>query len=205
MEVEFLERRAAMALKLAKSIEQVPDWEVKTTLQQLVQVLKAHRDLHFADDFEDRPPSILITTLAAFAYDGGSDLFDATLHVVSHMGDFIDQSASGPRVCSPVSDENFADKWVDYPMREYKFRAWMKKVAQDLEEAAGMTQIPRAATRLGESWGMDRVIKAAGMMGIETREMQQSRKLGVVGAGAALSTAAAATTIPKHGFYGTTG
>jgi hypothetical protein len=205
MEAEFVQLRSAMALKLSKSIEQVPEWEVKTTLQQLVQVLKAHRDLHFIDNYEDRPPSILITTLAAYAYDGGSDLFEAILHVVDHMGEYIEKSLAGPRVASPVSDENFADKWVEYPLRERKFRTWMNKVARDLEEAAGLTSIPRAATRLGEGFGMDRIIKAAGMMGIETRELQQQRKLGVVGAAAALSTSAASTTIPKHGFYGITG
>jgi hypothetical protein len=205
MATEFAQLRSARALKLSKSIEQVPEWEIKTTLQQLVQVLKAHRDLHFANDPDDRPPSILVTTLAALTYDGGRDLFEAILHVVAHMGEYIERSAAGPRVTSPVSDENFADKWADYPQRERKFRAWMSKVAQDLEEAADMTPIRSAATRLGEGFGMDRIIKAAGMMGIETRELREERKLGVVGAGAALSTTAAATTITKHGFFGTAG
>ncbi len=59
MATEFLQRKAALATEMRKSIEQVPDWQVKTTLQQLVQVLKVHRDLHFLDD---RPPSILITS-----------------------------------------------------------------------------------------------------------------------------------------------
>ena len=48
----------------------VPDWTVRSTLQRLVQVLKWHCYLAFADDIDDRPPSILITTLAAHAYRG---------------------------------------------------------------------------------------------------------------------------------------
>jgi hypothetical protein len=45
MATEFLQRRTALATEMRKSIEQVPEWQVKTTLQQVIQVLKAHRDL----------------------------------------------------------------------------------------------------------------------------------------------------------------
>jgi hypothetical protein len=189
---------------MRKSIEQVPDWQVKTTLQQLVQVLKVHRDLHFREDLDDRPPSILITTLAAYAYDGNSDLFDAILHVVAHMGDYIEPSTTGPRVTSPVSDENFADKWREYPQREQKFRTWLDKVTIDLEEAADTTGLRAVTARLGEGFGAERITKAAARMGIETRELRETGKLGVVGGAAALSTAASAPKIPRHQFYGST-
>ena len=55
-------------------IAQVPDWQVKTTLQQTVQALKRHRDIYFTDHLDQRPASIIITTLAAHAYRGGGDL-----------------------------------------------------------------------------------------------------------------------------------
>jgi hypothetical protein len=202
MATEFLQRKTALAAEMRKSIEQVPDWQVKTTLQQLVQVLKVHRDLHFLDDFEDRPPSILITTLAAYAYDGDGDLFDAILHVVAHMADHIDSSAAGPRVTSPLSNENFADKWGEYPQREQKFRSWLDKVGIDLEEAASTSGMRSVTARLGESFGVERVTKAAARVGVETRELRETGRLGVLGAAATLSTAAAASRIPKHGFYG---
>jgi len=201
MATELLQRKTALAAEMRKSIEQVPDWQVKTTLQQLVQVLKVHRDLHFLDDFEDRPPSILITTLAAYAYDGGGDLLD----VVAHMADHIESSAAGPRVTSPVSDENFADKWSEYPQREQKFRSWLDKVSIDLAEAASTSGMRSVTARLGESFGSERVTKAAARIGVETRELREAGRLGVVGAAATLSTAAAASRIPKHGFYGAPG
>jgi hypothetical protein len=204
MATELLQRKAALATERRKSIEQVPDWQVKTTLQQLVQVLKVHRDLHFLDDYEERPPSILITTLAAYAYNGNGDLFDAILHVVAHMADYIESSSAGPRVTSPVSDENFADKWREYAQREQKFRSWLDQVAIDLEDAAGTSGLRAVTARLGESFGTERVTKAAARIGIDTRELRETGRLGVTGAGAALSTAAAASEIPKHGFYGAT-
>lgn len=201
---EFLQRKAALATEMRKSIEQVPDWQVKTTLQQLVQVLKVHRDLHFCGDLYDRPPSILITTLAAYAYDGNSDLFEAVLHVVGHMGDYIESSNTGPRVTSPVSDENFADKWSEYPERELKFRTWLEKVMLDLEEASDTSGLRAVTARLSEGFGTERVTKAAVRMGIETRELRETGKLGIAGSAVALSTAAAASKIPSHRFYGST-
>ena len=42
----------------------------KTTLQRIVQILKRHRDIMFSEDTDNKPISIIITTLAAKAYHG---------------------------------------------------------------------------------------------------------------------------------------
>ena len=68
MKVIFREKRAALAESLRLSIEEVPQWRVKTPLQRVVQLLKRHRDLYFQQDQDDKPVSIIITTLAAQAY-----------------------------------------------------------------------------------------------------------------------------------------
>lgn len=53
---------------LAESVRAVPKYQSnKTPLQRAVQILKRHRDIMFAGD-EDKPVSIIITTLAAKAY-----------------------------------------------------------------------------------------------------------------------------------------
>jgi hypothetical protein len=57
-----------LAEALKANIEDVPEWRVKTPLQRAVQLLKRHRDVYFAGDYENRPISIIITTLAAHAY-----------------------------------------------------------------------------------------------------------------------------------------
>src|SRR5580700_4045447 len=67
MRVAFDTRRAILAKALDADIEAVPDWQVKTPLQRVVQLLKRHRDLFFAARQEVRPISIIITTLAAKA------------------------------------------------------------------------------------------------------------------------------------------
>ena len=61
-------------------IAQVPDWQVKTTLQQTVQALKRHRDIYFTNALDLRPASIILTTLAAHAYRGGAPLRGSRRH-----------------------------------------------------------------------------------------------------------------------------
>jgi hypothetical protein len=57
----------------------------------MVRVMKWHCAIHFADDLDDRSPSILITTLAAHAYTGGTGLFTVTVNAVAGMPQHITQ------------------------------------------------------------------------------------------------------------------
>ena len=70
----------------------------------------------FATDPDNRPPSILITTLAARAYRGEVDLFTATRNALAGMGDFIENRQGRWWVPNPAhEEENFADKWNEEP------------------------------------------------------------------------------------------
>lgn len=202
-EQQFNRRRKMIAIEARKSIDAIPEWQVRTTLQRVVQLLKRHRDVHFFNDPDDRPPSILITTLVARAYDGAEDLFKAILAASRQMPDYIEIDAQGHGVVmSPVADENFADKWADYPEREEKFRSWMQKVAADCEGAANQRGITNVAKQLGPAFGREVVVKAATSLGAEVQQLSAAGRLGVRGALAGLSTAADATRGPSHHFYG---
>ena len=67
------------------SVADVPTWRTRTPLQRVVQILKWHCMITFAADLDNRPPSILITTLAGRAYDGEPDLFTAVRGVLDNM------------------------------------------------------------------------------------------------------------------------
>ena len=188
---------------MRKSIDAIPDWEVKTSLQRVVRILKRHRDLYFLGDPEDRTPSIIITTLVAHAYDGEEDLLEATLSALRKMPDFIETDARGNGVVvSPVSHENFTDKWAEYPDREKKFRSWMEQAAEDIEVSANLRGIENVTGRLAKGFGEHVIREATRQFGIELRESSEAGKLGVAGTVAGLSTAAHATRGPKHTFYG---
>ncbi len=118
MRTRFLEQRGRVAAILNEAAERVPDWKVKTPLQRAVQLLKRHRDSYFQDDLGDKPVSIIITTLAAKAYDNEANLYDALFGIVQEMPKHIEERPDGRWVANPVNvKENFADKWKSHPER----------------------------------------------------------------------------------------
>jgi hypothetical protein len=202
MQLEFERKRRALAAEMRKSVEDVPEFLVRTTLQRVVQILKRHRDVYFLDDLDDRPPSILITTLAARAYQGEDDLLGAVLSTVACMPSHITVDEAGREcVMSPVADENFADKWNDYPDRKAKLYDWLRQVTVDLEDAQGRRGFQAVVDRLGQSLGEEPMVKAARSLGVDTRKLGDARTLSVAGAAATL-TRGGGTQIRPHRFYG---
>lgn len=126
----------------------------KSTLQMIVQILKRHRDIKFYNDTENKPISIIITTLAAKAYNGEKDLASALVYVISNMQNYIDQDADGNFVISnPVNPrENFADKWVEKPIRKQCFFEWLSTLKQDMKAIAESTGI-RLRENVGKAFG----------------------------------------------------
>ena len=104
---EFLTERE---LLFKASIDTLPYYKWKTPLQLSVQLMKRHRDTMFKDNEECKPISVIITTLAARAYRGESDVVAALSNILDTMEYYINESA--PLVPNPVNPaEDFADKW----------------------------------------------------------------------------------------------
>ncbi|OJJ21183.1 nucleotidyltransferase [marine bacterium AO1-C] len=130
---------------LEASIQAVPKMQKnKLPLQTVVQILKRHRDLMFSDEShsDDKPISIIITTLAAKAYNKESNVISALSNIVASMGNFIidkyDENVNRviKWVGNPINnEENFADKWVEYPKRQDNFFKWLEQVKKDLDVA----------------------------------------------------------------------
>lgn len=127
----------------------------KTILQRIVQILKRHRDIMFKDD-EDKPISIIITTLAARAYNGESSLLEGLYNVVSSMDSHIKRNSNGDFVISnPVNpEENFADKWPTHPKRKENFFKWLRQVKEDLNNIINATG-QQLRENIGNSFGED--------------------------------------------------
>lgn len=130
--------------------------ENKTTLQRVVQLLKRHRDIMFRNDTDDKPISIIITTLAARAYNGEADIHDALINVVFAMESYIDRDDDGNSVIlNPVNEEeNFADKWPSHPKRKENFFKWLAQLKTDLRSLQSNTGIELQRT-LSNSFGQD--------------------------------------------------
>lgn len=199
---EFRAERHRLAEAARTDPEDIPESLVKTTLQRVVQVLKCHRDLHFADELDQRPASILITTLAAHAYAGEQELYDALLQTVRVMPDYIAYDGQSWSVSNPVQErENFADKWADEPERAERFHRWLAQLDADLREADGLRGLDRIASRLSESFGAGPVEQAARRLGEGYRTERQGGRLGFAPASGVLS-GAGQTKVKDHDFYG---
>lgn len=116
-----------------KSAEAVPDYKVKTTLQQAIQLMKRNRDIRFENDNNDKPISIIITTLAGQAYLNQSDLFESLTALVKTMPNYIQMIDGEYWVMNPVNQaENFADKWGEHPQRRAKLLNWLRFLDAEL-------------------------------------------------------------------------
>ena len=118
------------------SIDSLPYYQWKTPLQQAIQLLKRHRDTMFKDNEDSKPISVIITTLAAKAYSGESDLASSLTNILSRMGDHINGAV--PLVPNPVNPaEDFADKWYDADSAKYKlkenFDKWLYQARADFK------------------------------------------------------------------------
>lgn len=131
------------------AVEKVPLYELKTPLQRSIQLLKRHRDAMFAGDPELKPISMIITTLAAQAYAGEADLYDAIRGILERMPRHV--NATSPRVKNPVNPgEDFADKWARNPELEQNFWAWHEQACRDFD-AVVTQEDPRRLIKLAEA------------------------------------------------------
>jgi len=173
MKVIFLQKRNELA-KLIESanVEDVPEWEVKTPLQRVVQILKRHRDIYFQGRSDYRPASIIINTLAARAYNNQANIYDALVEILrtieSNLGKpgFIENRSGRWWVANPVEDENFADKWNDYPDRREAFMEWLKRVSEDFTKIGKKQTLDEAVDLLMPLIGEQTIIKVANSLGI---------------------------------------
>lgn len=143
----------------------------KTVLQRIVQILKRHRDIMFHNDKEDKPISIIITTLAARAYNGEQNLLDGLVNVVDNLENSITKNDIDEDVVSnPVNtEENFADKWPANPKRRENFYKWLAAVKKDVHEILDGTNKIQIQTTMGRVFGKEIIAKASSLL-VERRE-----------------------------------
>ena len=162
MLVRFEEAKGTLAKEKRAEVQDIEDFEVRTPLQRLIQLLKRHRDLRYNGD-DDKPISIIITTLAARAYDNEANLADAILNVVPGMRDHIESREGVWFVPNPVDpEENFADKWNEGPRKAQLFFEWLEAVEKEHRYLLTNHGFTRAGEYLAESYGQRDAATAMG-------------------------------------------
>jgi hypothetical protein len=206
MKREFDSKLLKMAEARGSTIEAIPEYEVKTTLQVAVQALKRHRDVHFIDSVEMKPPSILLTTLAAHSYRGEQNLFDAVVMMADEMPRHVERDGQEWFVRNPVQPaENFADRWQTEPERRDAFFGWIESLKRNLDEIGRTDGIPLLSERMAKSFGFGELRRNTAVAGLgdRWRSLRDEGKLGMALGTGTLSVAGTdVRPIPRHGFYG---
>lgn len=144
--------------KVFASVSDVPDQLVRTPLQRAVQLLKRHRDARFCGHHHeaDKPISIIITTLAASAYQQESDVFSTLANILDQIQRYqetgIIRCVDGEwTIKNPANPgENFAERWNDEGSRKAEaFFGWADWVREDLDDLLNA----------GTSGELDRVLR----------------------------------------------
>ncbi|MDW7711202.1 MAG: nucleotidyltransferase [Deferrisomatales bacterium] len=204
MEVVFLEKRAALAESLRASVEEIPDYKVRTPLQRAVQILRRHRDIAFEKDPDGKPASIIITTLAAWAYGNEADLYEALTDIAARMAGHLEDREGVAWLPNPVNPkENFCDRWRDHPERHLKFLRWVRQVGRDLEAtlAAREEGLPEVAKGLERLFGARPVNEAFERFGDQLHETRKAGSLRMASRTGTLGVTGA-TTVLAHSFFG---
>lgn len=168
MKTAFDLKRQKLAMSMQASVDDVPEWQVKTPLQRVVQVLKRHRDLSFKLDDPNAPASIIITTLAALAYRNQLDIQEALHAILSSMHGYIRYENGRWWIRNPAeANENFADRWNEEPDRRKAFFAWLEKARKEFSYAADQKTLGDTATVLGKALGAGEVGRAVARLSVQ--------------------------------------
>ena len=147
-------RRYALALEARASVEDIPDYKVRTPLQSTIQILKRHRDMMFAERPDDKPISIILTTLAAHAYGQELTISDALFNILEKFQTNIKYRNGIAWIPNPTDPaENFADRWEEYPERERGFYEWLNQAREDFSAVAQTSNRREAIAVLQSRFG----------------------------------------------------
>jgi hypothetical protein len=202
----------AVAAKRGIDVEDVPDDTVRTALQHGVQMLKRHRDIYFEDDPKIAPASIILTTLAAQAYQGGGEMREVLVDLTERMPELVEWRDGKYVVANPVlDDENFADRWADDPRREQAFFDWALAANEDFDALGKQPGVDRLLESLAVSLGAEPVERAGRRYAASMRDRQRRGRL-ITGSSGLLAAAPAVgagitprTQVPAnpwHTFHG---
>jgi Second Messenger Oligonucleotide or Dinucleotide Synthetase domain len=195
------------SFSVSESIKPVPKYQTqKLPLQRVVQILKRHRDMMFNGN-EDKPISIIITTLASKAYNKEANIIEALQNVIERMSFFIEEKYSYKHqktikwVSNPVNvEENFADKWADNPKRQTNFYNWIAQVQKDVQQITQQKGIYLIQESFGKPFGKEMAAKTFSNYAETSRLLRESGNVKMAAQTGMLGSVG--TVVKNHNFYG---
>ena len=140
---DILIEKRAFSHKAETEVEKLELSKLRTPLQKAIQILKRHRDKYFSDKYnsDDRPSSIVITTLCGLAYANLSNVSDEKSNVytiikclIGTMSNYIEyENVIGWKLLNPSrADENFLNKWNSNNLLKVAYDEWINQARMDI-------------------------------------------------------------------------
>jgi hypothetical protein len=159
MLLQLNERRSQLAIATGKSVDQVPEYQVKTSLQRVVQLLKRLRNTYFAEqDFV--PSSMVLTTIAGLLYKNEPTVTSAFISIIQRLNSVFIWRNGKLWLANPVDpSENLIEGWTNDNLD--KFLAWCGALQATLLPAIeGKTSSAEQRQTAARSFG-DRIVEKA--------------------------------------------
>lgn len=123
-------------------VEELKLSKMRTPLQKAIQILKRHRDIFFADrdNADDKPSSIIITTLCAMVYEDTYESYEkdnvylTVKNMLEKFPGYIKKNSYGEYYLQNPSNvgENFLKKWNSNDGLVTAFEEWVNKARTDI-------------------------------------------------------------------------
>jgi hypothetical protein len=164
----FVSMRKRLATSIKTSVDDIPEYRIKTPLQKAIQILKRHRDIFYERKRDNcKPISIIITTLAATLYSGQDNIYNAIHDILTGIDDSVIKQAGRFYIPNPANPgENFADKWNEDLSLSKSFFEWV----ENARDAFGVHLLEKAAS-------MEFGKKLEESLGIKARDIKPEQQL----------------------------
>lgn len=213
---EVLLEKRAFSQKGETEVEKLELTKLRTPLQKAIQILKRHRDIFFTEkeNSEDRPASIIITTLCGLAYQDLSYINEDRSNVYVIIRDLLGRISryiqheigEGWKLPNPsYTKENFLNKWNSNPALKVAYDEWMKQARIDIltnPEEFIDSDTDKFKEGIFKSFG-ESVGKAAfEKYGIEFGKLKEDGKLKFNVMNASISTNSDDKSYKEHTYFG---
>jgi hypothetical protein len=209
--IAWFEGRARMrrAMLKAEDVQSLPPQRSVDDLEPLklvVQLMKRNRDLVFAEDLTAGPKSILISTLAASAYDGSDNVQEAFAVVLDGIDRATRYAYRVPEIVNPTNpDEVLSRDWLTDAGAFNRFRSWFENVQKQWSLLGRSGSFIDKKNILDGLFGKELVESVYASQAQDVRTAAQSGKLGMTESTTRLTAAAVVSGIAKvqpHRFFG---
>lgn len=205
MEEEKKKLTEEYAIRNKIEIVEVPEYNIKTTLQIAIEILKRYRDIKFKDTPDIKPISIILTTLMARIYTGKENVYELIEKFSKEYVLYLEKDENGNvLIQNPVNEnENFADKWPSNPERKEAFFKFMDDLKYDLVTNKVLLEgnIREQADVYKKLFGENMVNKVYENIAQKTREEREKSNMYLKENGN-LTTEKTNITVRNHNFYG---